>query len=246
MDAKKELNKLAILAHDIKSEVAKIKAVQHVPITELYKGWAATGLGMVGASYSLYEAALLLSQKDFRQKRNLDKVIEEGETVLKKIVPNKSRILSKGLESWFVGYYLNTAEQRIAAVLHRILKVFVDPKTKKYATELIQEIDKQCFMCGKSLKELLSIDCKEILNGFSKNVKRSSLSMISENKNLSPGKSLRLLWDIVNELKHQPLPWIDEKEIRPRWWNTFYGLSELLIIYKEISEVSILHHHLKP
>jgi len=192
-------------------------------LTEDKKPWLAILSGMVGAVYSLYKAKPLLEAS-----RGLDVIVNQADEILGCLHNEDITFSANDFSSWYLGYYLNTAEQRISACLDRTLKIYSSKKRKSRAFALIESIMTTCSHCGG-----LSDDSKarEILRCFYETSPVCSSVADNEPRGLALGR----VWYRVNELKHGIYPDPDEEAPLIRWNDAVVGLSDLLQIYKDFA-----------
>jgi hypothetical protein len=216
---------LTQLAHEFKTVFLK----WHDQSAEVSDPWLTILMGMVGSCYSLHKATPLLnSYRDFRL------LIRESIGLLDHIESNERKLSIEGnLQAWFVGYYLNTAEQRISAALHRLLKTHHN-KDKKDAFPLIKDTLANCPHCGRLANQCYP-QAESILGRFNSESNKLGSTLGHDYSDSSQGASLRRVWHRVNALKHDPLPPPDTENAVERWEDACSGLSALLQIFKDLA-----------
>ena len=175
-----------------------------------YKPWCSILLGTVGAYYSLIQAEPILSAH-----RKLDTLLNQALTML------QSKDSDNYPEAWFVGYYLNTTEQRISSTLDRLLKIY-HGVSRGYVYDLIRNTINTCEHCGGLPDESKT---RIIFNEY----------ISKQQPTQCGGIALRKIWDRVNELKHEPSPFPDEEDAEERWSDACYGLIALLQIFRDLA-----------
>ena len=175
-----------------------------------YKAWCAILLGMVGSYYSLTKAEPLL-----KVDRSIELLVGQALTML------ESKDTENVPNEWAVGYYLNTAEQRISSTLDRLLKIYHDADPGNIYG-LIRNTISTCQHCG-GLPD--NSETRSILKEFRK----------KNEMKISKGNALSTVWHRVNALKHEPAPFPDEEETEDRWNDACIGLAALLQIFKDLA-----------
>lgn len=194
--------------------------------------WEMVWMLMVGACYSLAKAASLLTAS-----RNPQAQINAAKDLLGKLITKDvDSADEKPCESWTVGYYLYSAEQRISSALDRLLKTHCDRNDKVSAFELIIDIVNN-FPVSKYKKSsyviLRAFAQEEIKNAFEK-YKLDKLPSVDEKGNSWPqGKLLRKVWKRVNDIKHSPFEKTNPENPKVRWHDAYVAFRGLLHIFED-------------
>jgi hypothetical protein len=141
---------------------------------------------LVGVIHSLHEAKRLLPKSP----KKSSELRADTVAILQRIHGSASVPMG----SWELGYFLGSAELRIQAATHRLLKTFTNRRDRADAFPLVREILLGCAQCRR--KPLLSAATLDILKGFNTPLP----SRIGPSP--KPGVALRAVWDQANSFKH--------------------------------------------
>lgn len=183
--------------------------------------WRNMWMGLVGALYSLEYARHLV-----REERRFDAVVAGAKEWLS---PGTGSFDPKLAGPWLVGFWLNSAELRISAILHQVLQVLYASQCVKasclaaneafttsrgaHSRELAERfVKRRCPCCGDSLQ--VPNEAVRVLEEFSR--KRDALWSVHHS---------------TNQLKHDDTPELDSLPAAQRWDTDITALAHLVAIF---------------
>ena len=185
-------------------------------------------MAILGAYYSLFMAMEILPHINADVKVEFKQVTKEGKKLLDSLIKNKFRKLEYH-NSWFVGYYLNSAAQRISVAFEHLLKLCLSVPPNKKNIDVVglsrKLFSEKCKTCNSSGK------CTEVLTSFAEPFDfKTFLNGVTTNTIKNKGKCLRFVTGSVNIWKHRPWPKeIDLLPRRTRWLLTCFALDAVLL-----------------
>lgn len=212
------LNDLSRLSQALAQQLSLVSKSTTVPQEELKK-WLQTFSPVAGACYSLVKA-----QPYLKVERSLEVAINQAIELLSKIEDENA---ADNLHAWMEGYYLNSAEQRIQASLHRLLKTFTG-KASGWSKELMKDIIRSGQLPKTSYPETNSI-----FDGFITETDKLN----DYNNHYAPhhgvGAALARACYRVNSQKHDPLPSPAEEGAEDRWRDAYDSLRSLQQLFMD-------------
>ena len=169
--------------------------------------WALVWQLAVGATYSLNEAQSLLpgstGEADFRV---------AASEILDSIASERAPDLDAH-PTWALGFYLNSAEARIQAALHRLLRTYT--RKDDYALTLIQHLERLPSSQQPPAKAMAVLS--RVRQGFA--------------EDQVPGASIARIWARSNSVKHDPAQDVnDQFGFQRRWEDCEQAVKEITML----------------
>jgi hypothetical protein len=196
----------------------------HLSSNPATKQWSMVWMLSIGALRSLHRA-----EKWRSQSRNFEDQFAAAKEVLNQFISGNDPATNVG--PWLIGYYLLSAEQRIALSLHRLLQAYAS--YEEYAFPIIK-----CL--ASSSGNVANTDAETVLFAFGRKELKDSFGTppkLDENTlQFKQGNALRQVWKRVNDIKHNPEEQTNKERAEKRFMDAVWGMAGLNTVFRELAK----------